>query len=148
MTRKKDPNSRTGKLRTIIKENPELTNAEIAILTGEPANLVSVARVSLRKRKPRTVKVVQEKKTTQTVDAVATPEEEEAFQAMTANAMQVGGNHYKGKAIQPWDYIASNNLGYLEGNIVKYVSRWQSKGGIEDLKKAMHYLTKLIEVNA
>ena len=147
MTRKKDPNSRTGKLRTIIKENPELTNAEIAILTGEPANLVSVARVSLRKRKPRTVKVVQEKKITQTVDAVATPEEEEAFQAMTANAMQVGGNHYKGKAIQPWDYIASNNLGYLEGNIVKYVSRWQSKGGIEDLKKAMHYLTKLIEVN-
>lgn len=147
MTRKKDPNSRTGKLRTIIKENPELTNAEIAILTGEPANLVSVARVSLRKRKPKAVKVVQEKKTTQIVDAVATPEEEEAFQAMTANAMQVGGNHYKGKAIQPWDYIASNNLGYLEGNIVKYVSRWQSKGGIEDLKKAMHYLTKLIEVN-
>lgn len=147
MTRKKDPNSRTGKLRTIIKENPELTNAEIAILTGEPANLVSVARVSLRKRKPRAVKVVQEKKTTQIVDAVATPEEEEAFQAMTANAMQVGGNHYKGKAIQPWDYIASNNLGYLEGNIVKYVSRWKDKGGVEDLKKAMHYLTKLIEVN-
>ena len=148
MTRKKDPNSRTGKLRTIIKENPELTNTEIALLTGEPANLVSVARVSLRKRKPKPVKVVYEKKTTSALDAVATPEEEEAFKQMEANATQVGGQHYKSKAIQPWDYIASNNLGYLEGNVVKYVSRWKDKGGVEDLKKAQHYLAKLIEVNA
>ena len=59
----------------------------------------------------------------------------------------MGGSHYKDQAIQPWDYIASNGLGYLEGNIVKYVSRWQSKGGLEDLKKARHYLEKLIEVN-
>ena len=147
MTRKKDPNSRTGKLRTIIKENPELTNTEIALLTGEPANLVSVARVSLRKRKPKPVKVVYEKKTTSALDAVATPEEEEAFKQMEANATQVGGQHYKSKAIQPWDYIASNNLGYLEGNVVKYVSRWKDKGGVEDLKKAQHYLAKLIEVN-
>lgn len=147
MTRKKDPNSRTGKLRTIIKENPELTNTEIALLTGEPANLVSVARVSLRKRKPKPVKVVYEKKTTSALDAVATPEEEEAFNAIAANATQVGGQHYKSKAIQPWDYIASNNLGYLEGNVVKYVSRWKDKGGVEDLKKAQHYLAKLIEVN-
>jgi len=44
-------------------------------------------------------------------------------------------------------YIASNQLGYLEGNVVKYVSRWKDKGGLEDLKKAQHYLTKLIEVN-
>ena len=147
MTRKKDPNSRTGKLRTIIKENPELTNTEIALLTGEPANLVSVARVSLRKKKPKPVKVVYEKKTTSALDAVATPEEEEAFKQMEANATQVGGQHYKSKAIQPWDYIASNNLGYLEGNVVKYVSRWKDKGGVEDLKKAQHYLAKLIEVN-
>ena len=65
----------------------------------------------------------------------------------TANDRQVGGTHYKDKAIQPWDYIASNKLGYLEGNIIKYVSRWQDKGGIEDLRKARHYLDKLIEVN-
>ena len=38
-----------------------------------------------------------------------------------------------------------NNLGYLEGNIVKYVSRWKDKGGVDDLRKAQHYLTKLIE---
>jgi hypothetical protein len=63
----------------------------------------------------------------------------------TANAKQVGGTHYK-KAIQPWDYIIANELGYLEGNVVKYVSRWKEKGGVQDLKKAQHYLQKLIEV--
>jgi hypothetical protein len=62
-----------------------------------------------------------------------------------ADDMQVGGSHYKNKSIQPWDYIIGNNLGYMEGNIVKYVSRWRDKGGVDDLKKARHYLDKLIE---
>lgn len=66
---------------------------------------------------------------------------------MSANSIQHGGDHYKSKAIQPWDYITSNELGYLEGNIVKYVSRWKDKGGVEDLQKARHYLDKLIELN-
>jgi hypothetical protein len=67
---------------------------------------------------------------------------------MKANESQVGGEHYKAKAIQPWDYITSNNLGYLEGNIIKYVSRWKDKGGIQDLEKARHYLDKLIEIQS
>ena len=65
---------------------------------------------------------------------------------MTANDTQVGGTHYKSKAIQPWDYIASNSIGYLEGNVIKYVSRWKDKGGVADLEKARHYLDKLIEL--
>ena len=65
---------------------------------------------------------------------------------MMANDRQEGGGHYKAKAIQPWDYIISNNLGFLEGNVIKYVSRYKDKGGIEDLKKAQHYLEKLIEI--
>lgn len=65
----------------------------------------------------------------------------------TANEIQIGGDHYKEKTIQPWDFIAANQLGYFEGNIVKYVSRWQNKGGINDLKKARHYLDKLIELS-
>jgi len=64
----------------------------------------------------------------------------------TANQTQVGGDHYKAKPIQPWDFIAANQLGYFEGNIVKYLSRWRDKGGINDLKKARHYLDKLIEL--
>ena len=66
---------------------------------------------------------------------------------MSANDIQCGGTHYRDKAIQPWDYITANNIGYLEGNVIKYVSRWRDKGGVEDLRKAQHYLTKLIELN-
>ena len=68
-------------------------------------------------------------------------------EAIRANEKQIGGAHYAVKAIQPWDFIIANNLGYLEGNIVKYVSRWKDKGGVQDLKKAQHYLQKLIEVS-
>ena len=60
---------------------------------------------------------------------------------------QVGGDHYSKKEIQPWDFILANNMGYLEGNIIKYISRWKDKGGIADLYKAQHYLEKLIEVS-
>jgi hypothetical protein len=67
---------------------------------------------------------------------------------MSANDTQVGGNHYKKQAIEPWDYIASNGLGFFEGNIVKYVTRWRDKAGLEDLKKAQHYLAKLIEIES
>lgn len=65
---------------------------------------------------------------------------------MSANDTQIGGEHYKTKAVQPWDFIVSNGMGYLEGCIVKYVSRHSLKGGIEDLQKAQHYLSKLIEL--
>ena len=63
-----------------------------------------------------------------------------------ANSKQVSGSHYSDKEIQPWDYIYANNLCYFTGNCVKYVSRWRDKGGIDDLKKAIHYLEKLIEL--
>jgi Protein of unknwon function (DUF3310) len=66
---------------------------------------------------------------------------------MSTNTVQVGGDHYKSKGIQPWDFIVTNNLGYLEGNIIKYVSRHREKGGVTDLLKAKHYLEKLIETS-
>lgn len=66
---------------------------------------------------------------------------------MSANDLQVAGNHYKEKPIQTWDYISKNNIPYLEGNVIKYISRWREKGGMEDLKKAQHYLQKIIEDN-
>ena len=65
---------------------------------------------------------------------------------MSANSHQVGGTHYAKNAIQPWDYIVKNNIGYLEGNVIKYISRWREKGGIEDLRKVIHYTEKLIEI--
>ena len=66
---------------------------------------------------------------------------------MGANEDQIGGEHYRQSAIQPWDFILSQRLGFLEGNIIKYVCRYQRKNGLEDLKKARHYLDKLIEIN-
>jgi hypothetical protein len=57
---------------------------------------------------------------------------------------QVGGSHYKDRAIQPVEYMMSNELGYVEGAVVKYVTRWKYKGGVEDLKKAQHFLELLI----
>jgi len=78
----------------------------------------------------------------------ATDKEIAKLLGLPANDVQVGGDHYKKNAIQPWDYIVSNRLGYLEGNVVKYVSRWQDKGGRQDLEKARHYLDKLLEVTA
>jgi len=62
-----------------------------------------------------------------------------------ASKIQIGGTHYASLAIQPFDYIAGNGLGYAEGNVVKYVTRWRAKGGVEDLKKARHYLDLLIQ---
>jgi len=70
----------------------------------------------------------------------------ETVVAVDANAVQVGGDHYKQQDIQPWDAIHAWGLGYFSGNVIKYVARHQLKGGIEDLKKAQHYLTKLIEL--
>lgn len=64
---------------------------------------------------------------------------------MSAKNIQIGGTHYASKAIQPFEYIHGNGLGFAEGNVVKYVSRWRDKGGVEDLKKARHYLDLLIE---
>ena len=64
---------------------------------------------------------------------------------MKAKDIQVGGNHYKNFKIQPIEYIQANNLSYCEANVVKYVTRWRSKNGIEDLKKAKHYIDLLME---
>jgi hypothetical protein len=71
---------------------------------------------------------------------------------MSADTEQVGGDHYRSKAIQPWDAMAAwmtpeEFRGYLRGNVIKYVARCNDKGGVEDLQKARHYLDKLIEVS-
>jgi hypothetical protein len=64
---------------------------------------------------------------------------------MSAKDYQVQGDHYLTKAIQPIDYILANGLGYCEGNVVKYISRWKEKGALSDLLKAKHYIEFLIE---
>ena len=67
---------------------------------------------------------------------------------MSALSHQHGGDHYKDKAIQPVEYIHSNGLGFCEGNVVKYITRWRAKNGLEDLYKAKHYIELLIELES
>jgi len=59
---------------------------------------------------------------------------------------QTGGNHYKDLAIQPIEYITKNNLTFSQGNVIKYVTRYKKKNGAEDLKKAIHMLQMMLDL--
>ena len=75
--------------------------------------------------------------------------DEKNYQYLEGSAMnkQVGGNHYSQLAIQPVEYINANKLTYLQGNVVKYITRYKYKGNpLEDLQKARHYIDMLIEL--
>ena len=66
---------------------------------------------------------------------------------MKVNDIQHGGDHYKKYGdLQPWDVITAWKLGYLDGTALKYIARWKDKNGIEDLRKAIHFLQKTIDV--
>lgn len=67
--------------------------------------------------------------------------------------IQIGGDHYRSKTIQPWEAMEAwmsheAFAGFLKGNVIKYLCRYKDKNGVEDLKKARHYLDKLIEVES
>ena len=64
---------------------------------------------------------------------------------MKSYKKQVGGNHYKNYKIQPVEFIIKNNIGFVEGNIIKYILRFKEKGGVQDLEKAKHYIELLID---
>lgn len=66
----------------------------------------------------------------------------------TSLEQQVGGKHYKNFAIQPVEFIHKNNLGFIVGNIIKYICRYKDKNGIEDLQKAKHYIDILIQLES
>lgn len=65
---------------------------------------------------------------------------------MSALDIQVGGSHYKDLTIQPAEYCYANNIPFIEGCVIKYVTRWRNKNGVKDLEKAKHFLEILIEL--
>lgn len=65
---------------------------------------------------------------------------------MSALNAQVGGGHYKDMKIQPVEFIHANGIGFIEGCVIKYVSRWRAKDGLRDLRKARHCIDLLIEL--
>lgn len=64
----------------------------------------------------------------------------------SALSYQLGGDHYSKRKIQPIEYIHANGLPFIEGNIVKYITRWREKGGFDDLDKVEHYVQLLKEL--
>jgi hypothetical protein len=80
-----------------------------------------------------------------------TPQEWSAMAAksreekMNSLSLQEGGDHYKKHKIQPIEYAMANGLDACQANVVKYVTRYKDKGGIQDLKKARHYIDMLID---
>jgi len=74
-----------------------------------------------------------------------TPDEWDTV-AGKATERQVGGTHYNDMPIQPIEFVIKNNLGFCEGNAVKYICRHASKGGLQDLDKAIHYIELLKEL--
>jgi hypothetical protein len=60
--------------------------------------------------------------------------------------VQVGGTHYKGMKIQPIEFVAANNLSYMDGCVVKYISRHRNKNGREDIEKIKHYCDLILEL--
>lgn len=67
---------------------------------------------------------------------------------MTSSALniQVGGGHYKDMRIQPVEYIHANNLSFLEGNVVKYITRHKTKNKAQDIRKIIHYCTLILQL--
>ena len=60
-----------------------------------------------------------------------------------ARNKQVGGKHYTDYKIQPVEFITINNIGFIEGNVIKYLLRYKEKNGLQDLDKAIHYIELL-----
>jgi hypothetical protein len=74
------------------------------------------------------------------------PDPVEMTEPPSALDHQEGGGHYKAMKIQPIEFIHANGIPFAEGCVIKYVSRWRSKNGLADLKKARHFLDLLIEL--
>ena len=114
----------------------------------------------VKKQHDETTDIKEDKSTDTYDDHIASLYKEKAMNAdnnIDANAAVSGDinnsirpSHYWSQnpdvpSIQMWDYALSQNLGFFEGNIIKYVSRWRNKGGVQDLQKAMTYLQRLID---
>lgn len=68
-----------------------------------------------------------------------------SMEASNAFGKQIAGSHYSKLKIQPMEYCLGNGLNYAQSNVVKYITRYKDKNGIEDLKKAIHCIELLID---
>lgn len=97
----------------------------------------TVNQDDLEKRVHARLKAIEEGK--------ARKAELERVEKQIALETQIGGNHYNSMKIQPIEYTMKNEMNPLQHTVIKYVSRYKNKNGIEDLKKAIHSLELLIQ---
>lgn len=121
------------KVEAYMAEHPNAKAAEVAKAVGCNANYV----YSLRNRAKKVIPVPA---------PVAEPE------LKKANELQVGGEHYRSMAVQPWDALSAwltpeEFRGYQKGVAIAYLARERKKGGTQDIEKAMHHLMKLVEAD-
>lgn len=74
------------------------------------------------------------------------PAGENIIRHKKANDKQISGTHYKKLQPEPWDVVAAWDMDYFLGSAIKYLARWKEKGGVNDLKKAIHFIEKKIEL--
>ena len=123
-----------------------MTTAQIVEKLNVRPAYVYVVKSTAKKKKER--KQAQEKNQTQEPLQFISPiTNAPVIVTPIPDTVQVGGDHYKDNTIQVWDAIHDWGLGYFSGNVIKYVARHQKKNGVEDLKKARHYLDKLIAMS-
>ena len=120
------------KIEAYVAEHPNAKAAEVAKAVGCKPSYVYVVRAA-SKKKPAPV-------------PVAEPE------LKKANELQVGGEHYRSMAVQPWDALSAwltpeEFRGYQKGVAIAYLARERKKGGTQDIEKAMHHLMKLVEAD-
>ena len=65
---------------------------------------------------------------------------------MSALDIQEGGDHYRKMKIQPIEFIHANELDFLQGNVIKYITRHKNKNGAADVRKALHYCQLILEL--
>ena len=122
--------TKSDKIRNLLTRNPKLTVAEVADKLGVSKVTVYAVRSKMRPE-------MEELKPAPTLVLAPLP---------AVDTHQIGGTHYTKLAIQPWEVIERNQMGFFDGNALKYIMRFRSKGGVQDLEKALHYLDKLIEL--
>jgi len=140
---------RRQKIEAYVAEHPNAKALEVAKACGCTMNYAHTVRAAMKKKVKDTKSPisgpVELKKVKDTKSPISGPVE-----LKKANELQVGGEHYRSMAVQPWDALEAwltpeEFRGYQKGVAIAYLARERNKGGTQDIEKAMHHLMKLVE---
>ena len=130
-----------------LRRTAGLSRSQDAELQERERELLDIGDVNAGKI-PRSTAALQQQGTQSNMNEHHLTQQEKPATVSTQSALdvQVAGSHYKNLKIQPVEYIHANKLGFCEGSVVKYITRWREKGGTKDLEKAKHFIDLLIEL--